>query len=98
MKQLPFFVRVSLLQERLALPFIAIPLLVYLITWNWEPYAFGFSVLILSPIQLLWGVFGLLLILMDYAKRAKAISVLVNITLIASAICAFLALKSINWA
>ena len=92
------FARASSFQERLAIPLVVVPLVVYIAMWNWEPYAYGFSVLILAPVQLFWGAVGLVFLTMRLSKRVISISVIVNTALVASAIMAFLALKSINWA
>ena len=32
-------IRVSIIQERLAIPFLIMSLLAYVILWFWEPYA-----------------------------------------------------------
>jgi len=92
------FTKLSLFHERLAIPLVIVPLAVYIGMWNWEPYAYGFSVLILAPIQLFWGAAGIVFLASGHLKRAKCISALVSTALVASAIAAFLVLKSINWA
>lgn len=92
------FIRASAIQERLALLILVMPILVYLGTWCWEPYAYGYSVLVLAPLQLVWGVIGLVFMAMRLSRKQRTISILVSMALGGSAVAAFLFLKSINWA
>lgn len=91
-------VKAGLIQARLAIPLIAIPLFVYLLTWNWNPYAYGFSVMGLAPIQLLWSVAGVFFVVSGISSGSKGWALLVNAILAGSAVGAFVLLKSINWA
>ena len=91
-------IRVSIIQERLAIPFLIMSLLAYVISWFWEPYAYGYSVLILAPIQLVWGIIGLVFTAVGLSNRPKLLSLLVSVVLVGSALGAFWGLKSINWA
>lgn len=89
--------RKSLIHARIAIPMLVIPLIIYVITWYWEPYAYGYSVLILGSVQLFWAMAGVFLIVADTNSR-RPLSLLINSALVLSAVIAFIFLKSINWA
>ena len=91
-------IRASIIQERLAIPLFIVSLLIYVVTWMWEPYAYGYSVLILAPLQFAWGIIGLVFMAVGLSNRPKLLSLSVSVVLVGSALGAFWALKSINWA
>jgi hypothetical protein len=87
-----------MIHARIAIPLLVIPLIIYVITWYWEPYAYGYSVLLLGSVQLFWAIAGVFLIIVDVNYRSKPLSIIIIVALACSAVGSFILLKSINWA
>ena len=90
--------RASVIQALLAVPVLGIPLVVYLLAWNWEPYVFAYSVLALAPLQLIWSLTGALFAATGDSNSSAVLSLVLSVALAASALGAFFALRTINWA
>ena len=90
--------RAAGLNRRLSPFLLTVPVLIFTGAWYVEPYAFGCSVLVLAPLQLVGSLVGLALLALGHEPGPRMRSLAISLALAVSAVGAFLVLRSINWA
>jgi hypothetical protein len=89
--------RFATVRRRAAAALLVLGAVAYPIAWNVDPYVFGFLVLGLGPLQAGVALLGIVWRLARRPADKGCSSWLIDALLIASAVAAFVAVRSISW-